>query len=409
MPMISISGLNKAYKMYPTRWSRLVEWISPFNIKRHELKWVLKDINFDIHAGESVGIIGSNGAGKSTLLKIITGTTTGTNGSVSVSGRISALLELGIGFHPDFTGRQNVYMSGQLLGISHNEINALMSEIESFAEIGDYIDQPVRVYSSGMQVRLAFSLATAVRPDILIVDEALAVGDIFFQQKCFDRIFDMKQKGTTLLFVTHDMGSIYRLCDKALYIDHGVVKAFGDVRETIARYELDLKKIKKESNDEEDLSQSNDSLAVQYDESVFSPPVQFISSQIFCGGVATDSIDEGAEFSIAVEIEKIGNISDDLHIGFQIRDAKGNIYFETNTYCQKISPVHEGNYFKSVFHLTNNLCQGTYILSFGVASDGYGLSSFRDVLLHDVGRKKFSVIRNVDRSWAGLCNMRVHS
>ncbi|WP_459582289.1 ABC transporter ATP-binding protein [Dickeya oryzae] len=181
--MISISGLNKAYKMYPTRWSRLVEWISPFNIKRHELKWVLKDINFDIHTGESVGIIGSNGAGKSTLLKIITGTTTGTNGNVSVSGRISALLELGIGFHPDFTGRQNVYMSGQLLGLSHNEINTLMPEIESFAEIGDYIDQPVRVYSSGMQVRLAFSLATAVRPDILIVDEALAVGDIFFPAK----------------------------------------------------------------------------------------------------------------------------------------------------------------------------------------------------------------------------------
>ncbi|UCZ77445.1 Wzt carbohydrate-binding domain-containing protein [Dickeya zeae] len=188
-----------------------------------------------------------------------------------------------------------------------------------------------------------------------------------------------------------------------------MVKAFGDVRETIARYELDLKKIKKESNDEEDLSQSNDSLSIQYDESVFSPPVQFISSQIFCDGVATDSVDEGAEFSIAVEIEKMGNVSDDLHIGFQIRDAKGNIYFETNTYCQKTPPVREGNYFKSVFNLTNNLCQGTYILSFGVASDGYGLSSFRDVLLHDVGRKKFSVIRNADRSWAGLCNMRVHS
>ena len=165
MSTITVTNLGKAYKQYPTRWSRLVEWLTPSHMPRHTLKWVLKDINFTVNSGEAVGIIGINGAGKSTLLKMITGTTQPTTGSVVITGRVAALLELGIGFHPDFTGRQNAYMAGQLLGYGVEEITRLMPEIEAFAEIGDYIDQPVRVYSSGMQMRLAFSVATAHRPD----------------------------------------------------------------------------------------------------------------------------------------------------------------------------------------------------------------------------------------------------
>src|SRR5690606_8406318 len=172
MGTITVSNLGKAYKIYPTRWSRLREWIDPLSRPRHLLKWVLSDLSFIVRPGEAVGIIGVNGAGKSTLLKMITGTTQPTTGSVKISGRVAALLELGMGFHPDFTGRQNAYMAGQLLGYSVEEIAHLMPEIEAFAEIGDYIDQPVRVYSSGMQMRLAFSVATARRPDVLIVDEA---------------------------------------------------------------------------------------------------------------------------------------------------------------------------------------------------------------------------------------------
>lgn len=186
MSIISVRNLGKAYKLYPSKFAKFIEWISPIKCKKHDLKWILKDVNVDIHRGESIGVIGSNGAGKSTFLKIITGTISQTEGVRIVNGRISALLELGIGFHPDFTGRQNVYMSGQLLGMTIDQINDLMVEIEDFAEIGSYIDQPVRVYSSGMQVRLAFSLATAIRPDILIVDEALAVGDIFFNRNAMN-------------------------------------------------------------------------------------------------------------------------------------------------------------------------------------------------------------------------------
>ncbi len=171
MGSLHIAELGKAYKQYPTRWSRLLEWVLPFRGPQHRLKWVLRGINFHITPGEAVGIIGVNGAGKSTLLKLITGTAQATEGQVAIQGRVAALLELGMGFHPDFTGRQNVIMSGQLLGLSVEEVLALMPSIEAFAEIGSAIDESVRVYSSGMQMRLAFSVATCVRPDILIVDE----------------------------------------------------------------------------------------------------------------------------------------------------------------------------------------------------------------------------------------------
>ena len=202
MGTIKVSGAGKAYRQYASRWQRLAEWIVPYSRVRHQLKWVLQDVSFTLEPGHSVGIIGLNGAGKSTLLKLISGTTLPTTGSVSVSGRVAALLELGMGFHPDFTGRQNAYMAGQLIGLRTDEISALMPEIEAFAEIGDYLDMPVRVYSSGMQMRLAFSIATCKRPDVLIVDEALSVGDGYFQHKSFDRIRAFSEQGTTLLILT---------------------------------------------------------------------------------------------------------------------------------------------------------------------------------------------------------------
>nr|EJJ8492468.1 ABC transporter ATP-binding protein [Escherichia coli] len=168
-----------------------------------------------------------NGAGKSTLLKIITGTTAPTHGNISVKGRVAALLELGMGFHPDFTGKENVFMSGQLMGLTSAEIDELMPDIEAFAEIGDYINQPVRTYSSGMQVRLAFAIATAVRPQLLIIDEALSVGDAYFQAKCFNRIRNFKKRGTTLLIVSHDQAAIANICTRAILLDKGRVVADG--------------------------------------------------------------------------------------------------------------------------------------------------------------------------------------
>lgn len=228
MSTIQVTQLGKAYKDYPGRWSRLAEWLMPHLGPRHQLRWVLRDIGFQVESGQSVGIIGVNGAGKSTLLKLITGTIQATTGTVDVQGRVAALLELGMGFHPEFTGRQNVFMAGQLAGLSVEEIAALMPHIESFAEIGDYIDQPLRVYSSGMQMRLAFSVATARRPDILIVDEALSVGDDYFQHKSFDRIRDFRQDGTTLLIVSHSKQAIQSICDRVILIDNGCLIRDGD-------------------------------------------------------------------------------------------------------------------------------------------------------------------------------------
>ncbi|MNX47913.1 Teichoic acids export ATP-binding protein TagH [compost metagenome] len=235
MGHIRVTGLGKAYKQYPTRWSRLVEWLVPFSPIRHHQHWVLQDVTFQIAPGESVGIVGVNGAGKSTLLKMITGTTQPTCGAIELEGRVAALLELGMGFHADFTGRQNAVMAGQLLGMQVEEIEALMPEIERFAEIGDAIDHPVRTYSSGMQMRLAFSVATARRPDILIVDEALSVGDAYFQHKSFDRIRSFRKAGTTLLIVSHDRGAIQSICDSAILLENGHM-AMHDTPETVMDY-----------------------------------------------------------------------------------------------------------------------------------------------------------------------------
>jgi len=233
MGTINIRNLGKAYVRYPSRWARLREWLLPS--KPYERHWVLRGIDLDIEAGEAIGIVGANGAGKSTLLKMVTGTTLPTEGSIDIRGHVAALLELGMGFHPEFTGRQNVFMAGQLLGLQVDEITRLMPFIEDFAEIGDAIDQPVRTYSSGMQVRLAFSVATAHRPDVLIVDEALSVGDAYFQHKSFDRIRQLRAAGTTLLIVTHDRYAVQTICDRAVLLADGGVAMQGDP-ETVLDY-----------------------------------------------------------------------------------------------------------------------------------------------------------------------------
>jgi len=236
MGNIRVNNLSKAYRVYPGRWSRLAEWALPCSGARHQMKWVLRDVDFTVQPGEAVGIIGINGAGKSTLLKVIIGTTMPTRGSVALDGRAAGLLELGMGFHPDFTGRQNVFMAAQLMGLQSAVIGSLMAEIEAFAEIGDDIDRPVRIYSSGMQMRLAFSVATAVRPDILIVDEALSVGDSYFQHKSFDRIRRFRKQGTTLLIVSHDKGAIQSICDRAILLNDGRIAMEGEPEDVMDYY-----------------------------------------------------------------------------------------------------------------------------------------------------------------------------
>ena len=227
MSRIIATGLGKAYRRYKRSRHRLWELLPGSRRDLHTLDWALRDISFNVEAGEALGIIGMNGAGKSTLLRLLTGTTSPTEGSFSVTGKVAALLELGIGVHPDFTGWQNARLSCQLLGMSEPEIRDILPWIQEFSELGDHMDQPVRTYSTGMQVRLAFSAATAVRPDVLIVDEALSVGDMFFQHRSMGRIHEMRAAGTTVLFVTHDPGAVKALCDRVLLLDRGTVVCEG--------------------------------------------------------------------------------------------------------------------------------------------------------------------------------------
>lgn len=233
---IKVRNVGKAYKYYSSKWNRVIEKLLPGDKPQHSKKWVLKDISFTIKPGESVGIVGVNGAGKSTLLKLLTGTTQPTKGSIEIRGRVAALLELGMGFHPDFTGTQNVYMSGLMMGLSREDIERLLPEIEAFADIGDYINEPARIYSSGMLMRLAFAVATAARPDILIVDEALSVGDSRFQAKCYARIADFKKRGTTLLLVSHSAGDIVKHCERAIFLKDGDICMDGAARDVTNRY-----------------------------------------------------------------------------------------------------------------------------------------------------------------------------
>lgn len=234
---IKVENLTKDYKLYPTRVDRLKEALSPIRRKYHHDFHALHDVSFEIKKGETVGIIGRNGSGKSTLLKIITGVLTPTSGNVTVNGRISALLELGAGFNPELTGMENVYFNCMLKGYSREEVDSKLDAILSFADIGEFIEQPVKTYSSGMFIRLAFAVEAYVDPDIFIVDEALAVGDEAFQRKCFARIHAIQEKGATILFVSHSPSMIVDLCSRAILFDQGELLVAGTPKLIVAKYQ----------------------------------------------------------------------------------------------------------------------------------------------------------------------------
>jgi lipopolysaccharide transport system ATP-binding protein len=237
---ISVRNLGKRYEMYERPHHRLLQTLLRGRRNYFREFWALRNINFDIARGETVGIVGRNGSGKSTLLQLITGTVAPTEGGIEVTGRIAALLELGSGFSPEFTGRENVFLNGAILGISRREMEAALPEIEAFAGIGDFIDQPVKLYSSGMMVRLAFGVAIHVTPDVLLVDETLAVGDVAFQAKCLDRIRRMQERGTAILLVSHAPNTIIEFCSRAIYLDRGRVVLAGPCREVLEQYANDL-------------------------------------------------------------------------------------------------------------------------------------------------------------------------
>lgn len=365
MGTITVSNLGKAYKQYFSRWARLAEWVLPGNRVRHHVKWVLQDISFKVNPGEAVGIIGVNGAGKSTLLKMITGTTQPTTGSVNMTGRVAAMLELGMGFHPDFTGRQNAYMAGQLLGYDVDEITRLMPEIEAFAEIGDYIDQPVRVYSSGMQMRLAFSVATAHRPDILIVDEALSVGDTYFVHKSFARIRQFREQGTTLLIVSHDKAAIQSICDRAILINAGCLAMEGSPEAVMDYYNALI--AERENNTVQQVV--TDTGQVQTTSGTGEATVRSVKlmNQV---GETIEVVNVGQTVTLSIEVESRADLPE-VVLGYMIKDRLGQPVFGTNTHhMQRVwEDVPQGALQTYLFSFDANLGQGTYSLATSLHAD----------------------------------------
>ncbi len=310
MTAIAVKNISKKYPIYEKPLHRLqeafVKNILGKREKYHKEFWALRDMSFDVEKGSIVGIVGQNGAGKSTLLQIIAGTMTPTTGSVEVNGRVSALLELGAGFNPEFTGRENVFMNGSILGFSESEMKNRFDEIERFADIGEFIDQPVKTYSSGMYVRLAFAVAINVDPEILIIDEALSVGDVFFQHRCMHKINQFKRDGKTILFVSHDPNAVKSLCDKAVLIDKGRMLEIGTPDKVVGKY-LSLVSMR-------DTEISVDS-GVQSHPPLLSPP----SQEVDRGGVELKNHD----YNIPNIDYRYGDKRAEI-IGIAVYDAQGN-------------------------------------------------------------------------------------
>ena len=362
MGTLVVNNISKAYKRYPGKWARAREWIT--GKPTHEKTWVLRDINFVINPGEAVGIIGMNGAGKSTLLKIITGTTQPTMGNVLIQGRVAALLELGMGFHPDFTGRQNAFMAGQLLGLRAEEIAACMPAIEAFAEIGDYINRPVRMYSSGMQMRLAFSVATAVRPDVLIIDEALSVGDAYFQHKSFDRIRKFSEQGTTLLIVSHDKQAIQSICDRAVLLSAGKVAMEGDPESVMDFYNALLA----DHQNQNVLQEVREDGKVQTVSGTGEATVSFIAL-VDEHDRPLEMVDVGQAVRLRVEVTAHADI-DRLVLGYGIKDRLGQIMYGTNTHLkqQPVQGVKAGERYRFDIAFPATLGPGSYSVQTALVS-----------------------------------------
>jgi lipopolysaccharide transport system ATP-binding protein len=395
MGKITVSGLGKSYKNYPTRGMRLAEALLPEYGPLHTSHWVLKDINFVVEPGEAIGIIGINGAGKSTLLKMLVGVIAPSAGSVNVTGKVAAILELGMGFHPDFTGRQNVFMAGQLLGLKTHQITELMPEIEAFAEIGEYIDQPFRVYSSGMQMRLAFSVATASRPDILIIDEALSVGDTYFQHKSFDRIRKFRSLGTTLLIVSHDKSAIQSICDRAILLNGGRL-VMEDKPEAVLDYYNAIIAEKEGYSIELLTNEQGKTQAISGSGEATISQVSLINQ----AQELVEIVRVGEKIALKVGV-KINATVEGLVVGYSIKDRLGQVIFGTNTH-QLESVVRDlvpGKSLEFIFWFDANFGIGTYSIAIALHRDEVHVGKnyeWRDLAI------LFHVIDGTNRKFIGV-------
>lgn len=362
-PVLVADNLGKAYFEFGNELKRFARWFG-IAAKPKAEHWVARHVTFRVAAGESVGLIGQNGAGKSTLLKMITGTTRPTEGTVSLTGKVAALLELGLGFSQELTGRENAVHSAGLMGLSQTQIDTVLPDIEAFAEIGEYFDQPMRTYSSGMQMRVAFSVATAVRPDVLIVDEALAVGDVYFVHKCFERIREFRDAGTTLLIVSHDAAAIQALCDRAILLDAGQLLLDGEPQAVFDYYNALIADKENASvrtvRDNEGRVQTESGSG----EAVITR-LELVDAQ----GAPVEYVGVGDEVELRAVVRVVSDV-DRLVFGYMIRDRLGQAMFGTNTHHtgQALESLRAGSEFVFRARFRASLGVGSYSVSVALTS-----------------------------------------
>lgn len=387
---IAVENVNKIYKLYDRPRDRMFEALGLSKQKKYHEKYALSDVSFHVKKGECVGIIGTNGSGKSTILKIITGVLNQTSGNVSVKGRISALLELGAGFNMEYTGLENIYLNGTMNGFSEEEIDAKLQDILDFADIGDYVKQPCKTYSSGMFVRLAFSVGINIEPEILIVDEALSVGDVFFQAKCYHKFEEFKQMGKTIIFVSHDLSSIAKYCDRVILLDQGVKLGEGSPKEMIDDFKRVLvgqyqtpeeKSENKNLLEDEELQEAvrkkekkqEDTKTLEYGTK------QAVIEEIYLtddNGTKSNAIIKGMNFGIHMRVRFNDDIPAPI-FAFTVKNVKGTEITGTNTMFEKafLEPVKAGAVKEITFKQKMTLQGGDYLLSFGVT--GYDGNDFQ--------------------------------
>lgn len=401
---IQVKGVEKAYKLYDKPSDRLKEALGLSRKKKYKEHYALKGVDLTIHQGETVGIIGTNGSGKSTILKIITGVLNPTAGEVTVNGRISALLELGAGFNMEYNGIENIYLNGTMIGFTKKEIDARMEDILSFADIGEYVNQPVKTYSSGMFVRLAFAVAINIDPEILIVDEALSVGDVFFQAKCYHKFEEFKQMGKTILFVSHDLSSISKYCDRVVLLNQGVKLGEGSPKEMIDAYKQVLvgqfplpdenghefladgkvaaaaakagQRISQEENNRQ--ADLKEEMAVNPELLEYGTKEALIEEYNITdeAGRKTGAIIKGQSCSVHMTVRFFRDIHAPI-FAFTIKNIKGVEITGTNTMVEKafLEPVQAGSVKRITFTQKLDLQGGEYLLSLGVT--GYEKEDFK--------------------------------
>ena len=371
-PALKVQGLGKEYRLYASPRQRLKALLT--GRRTHRSHWALQGVSFELHRGQCLGVIGDNGAGKSSLLKMMAGTMQPSVGSIDRVGRVTAILELGSGFHPDFTGRDNLYFGGSLIGIGSAEMQRLEASIIEFSELGDAIDRPVKTYSSGMSVRLAFALVTAVEPEVLIIDEALAVGDQHFQKKCIERIMAFRQSGCTILFCSHSPYHIRHLCDVALWLDGGQVKAFGATEPVLGAYEMHTRlRNRQDALEPEDVpdagpQQEGDAPPPPPPAAPAPPPDDGLSARIL--SVTLADLGEGepallnsTDLVATITVRGLGD--ERPNVGFMIEQSKGVGITSLATHEEGAEPVRLPNgHWQSVLTFPNlPLHSGEYVVS----------------------------------------------